>query len=292
MRPLIDEAFLSRLASLRFMTRGRQKGHLSGVHASRKTGVSLEFSDYRAYVRGDDFRYIDWNVYGRLDRVLVKSFVHEANLPIYLIVDLSASMSLGSPSKAMYSARLAAALAYLGLKSLDRVGVYPFADRILSAVSPRHGMAQMSRILRQFGDIDPRGRTSIDNAVAEFLSKTRESGIAVLITDFFSPEGYEDGLDRLLHRGDEVVAVQVLDPEEIHPTTSGRTQFVEVETGRNVSMSVGRQTLKEYQERFAEVQAQLATSLRRRSIRHFIVSTDRPLMRLLHEDFRARGFLR
>lgn len=292
MSHVIDETFLGRLANLRFMTRGRQKGRLSGIHASRRAGVSLEFSDYHPYSPGDDFRYIDWNVYGRLDRVLVKSFVHETDLPIYLIVDLSASMSLGSPSKALYSARLAAALAYLGLKNLDRVGFYPFADRILFPVSPRHGMAQMSRILRHLADIEPHGETSIDKAVADFLRKTKESGLVVLVSDFFSPGGYEEGMDRLLHRGDELVAIQVLDPEEISPTSSGRTQFVEIETGRNLSLSVGRQTLSEYKTQFDDYQDRLAAALRHRSILHFVVPTDRSLPRLFHEDFRAGGFLR
>jgi len=290
MTHLIDDGFLSRLANLRFITRGRQKGRLSGVHPSRRSGVSLEFSDYRAYSPGDDFRYIDWNVYGRLDRVLVKSFVHETDLPIYLIVDLSTSMSLGEPSKAAYAAQLGAALAYLGLRSVDRVGLYPFTDRILTPASPRHGMAQMRRILNQLSDVIPEGQTSIDRATLEFLAKTHESGIVVIISDFFSP-GYEQGLDRLLHRGDEVVAIQVLDPEEIHPTTNGRTQFVDVETGRNITLSVGRETLDEYEARFAQHQRALSEALQHRSIRHFVVPTDRPLMRLFHEDFRAGGFL-
>jgi len=292
MSHVIDEAFLDRLANLRFMTRGRRKGRLSGIHASRRAGVSLEFSDYHPYSPGDDFRYIDWNVYGRLDRVLVKSFVHETDLPIYLIVDLSASMSLGSPSKALYSARLATALAFLGLKNLDRVGFYPFTDRILLPVSPRHGMAQLSRILRHLADIEPYGETSIDNAVADFLRKTKESGLVVLVSDFFSLGGYEEGMDRLLHRGDELVAIQVLDPEEISPTPSGRTQFVEIETGRNLSLSVGRQTLTEYKTQFNDYQDRLAAALRHRSILHFVVPTDCSLPRLFHEDFRARGFLR
>lgn len=292
MRSLIDETFLNRLANLRFITRGRQKGRLSGIHPSQRAGVSLEFADYRPYSQGDDFRYIDWHVYGRLDRIVVKSFVHESDLPVYLIVDLSASMALGSPPKSRYAAQLSAALAYLGLKSLDRVGLYAFTDRILSPMSPRHGMKQMSRVVERLSEAEPGGRTSINKAIFQFLQMTRESGLVILISDFFSPDGYQEGLNRLLHRGDEIVAIQVLAPDEIDPGSSGKTQFVELETGQNVTLSVGDETLDEYKERFAAYQEELSTALHRRSILHFVVPTDRSLPALFHEDFRSRGFLR
>ncbi|MBE0636351.1 DUF58 domain-containing protein [Candidatus Bipolaricaulota bacterium] len=292
MKNLIDETFLSRLANLRFMTRGRQKGRLSGIHASRRTGVSLEFADYRPYTPGDDFRYVDWKVYGRLGRIVVKSFVHESDLPVYLLIDLSSSMSLGSPSKAHYAAQLCAALAYLGLKSHDRVGIYSFSNRILTPVSPRHGMSQMNRILTYLADVEPTGETSINDAIEQFLQMTRESGLVVLVSDFLSQQDCQQGLNRLLHRGDEVVAIQVLDQEELTPTSSGKTRFVEVETGRNVTLAVGQQTLQEYETRLAQYQRELADVMHRRSILHFVVPTTRSLSALFHEEFRARGFLR
>jgi len=134
MEPLIDEAFLKRLSNLKFIVKGRRKGRLVGVHPSPRAGVSLEFADYRDYTPGDDFRYVDWNIVGRLDRVLVKTFVHEVDLPIAILLDCSASMRLGDPLKLRYAARLAAAIAYLGLRGLDRVGLYPFTDHLLPAM--------------------------------------------------------------------------------------------------------------------------------------------------------------
>jgi hypothetical protein len=116
--------------------------------------------------------------------------------------------------------------------------------------------------------------------------------LVILVSDFFSPQGYQEGLNRLLHRGDEIVAIQVLDREEISPTSSGKTRFIEVETGRNITLSVGQPTLEEYEKRFSEYQKQLEAALHRRSILHFVVPTTRSLSVLFHEDFRARGFLR
>jgi uncharacterized protein (DUF58 family) len=292
MKPILHDAFLARLATFRLTTRGRRNGLLAGSHASRRAGVSLEFRDYRSYFPGDDFRYIDWNAFGRLDRLLVKSFVHESDMPVYVVVDLSASMTLGSPSKADYSAGLAAALSYVGLRGLDRVGLYLFSKGLHVPLPPARGLAHMSRVLQRLRADEPRGQTSLDDAMEQFVAGTKEPGLVLLLSDFFAEGGRERGLDCLLRNGHEVVAVQVLAPEEIDPKCIGRTQFIDIETGRNFTLSVGEQTLSEYRARFAASQAELANALRCRSILFFEVSTDRPLARLFHEDFRARGLIR
>ncbi len=287
----IDEAFLQRLANLRFIVKGRRKGHLSGIHASPRAGVSLEFSDYRAYAPGDDFRYIDWNVYGRLDRVLVKTFVHEADLPIYLLVDFSASMQVGAPSKAQYAAQFAAAMAYLGLKELDRVGVYPFSDRLIPGLPPRHGMGQMGKVIRLLHETEPGGHTSIDQAITEFLGQTRENGMVFLISDFLGSTGYEDGLSRLTHRGDDVTVIQILDPSDVSPSAVGTTRIVDVESQQRMVLTIGHRTKEQYERRFREHQTALASFLLSRRVAHFPVTTDRPMERFIHEDLRAGGVL-
>jgi len=288
----IDEAFLQRLANLRFIIKGRRRGRLSGVHSSRRAGVSLEFSDYRSYVPGDDFRYIDWNVYGRLDRVLVKTYVHEADLPIYLLVDFSASMQIGTPTKAQYAAQFAAAMAYLGLKELDRVGVYPFNDQLVQGIPPRHGMGQMGKILRLLREAEPGGRTSLDQAITEFLSQTHESGIVFIISDFLGSSGYEEGLAKLAHRGDEVTVIQVLDPADATPTMAGTTRLVDVESSQRLTLSIGHRTKEEYERRFREYQLALERFLLSRRITHFQVTTDRSMEQFIHEDLRVGGILR
>ncbi len=288
----IDEAFLQRLANLRFIVKGRRKGRLSGIHASPRAGVSLEFSDYRAYAPGDDFRYIDWNVYGRLDRVLVKTFVHEADLPVYLLVDVSASMQVGSPSKAQYAAQFAAGLAYLGLKETDRVGVYPFNVRLIPGIPPRHGMGQMSKILRLLRDVEPGGRTSMDRVISDFLSQTRESGVVFIISDFLGTGAYEEGLAQLAHRGDEVTVIQVLAPSDISPPAVGTTRLVDVETQQRLTLTIGQRTREEYERRFAEHQEALVNFLLTRRVSHFQVTTDRSMEQFIHEDLRLGGVLK
>ena len=293
MPTFIDEAFLQRLSNLRFIVKGRRKGHLAGLHASPRAGVSLEFADYRAYVPGDDFRYIDWNIAGRLDRLLVKTYVHEADLPIYLLVDFSASMQIGVPSKAHYAAHLAAAMAYLGLRGLDRVGLFPFCDQLIPGLPARHGMGQMGKILRLLRDVEPGGRTSVNRAILEFLSQTRESGLTIVISDFLaSGAEFADGFARLLHRGDEVILLQVLDPEDVNPRAAGMTRIVDIESSQRVTLTIGQRTLDEYAERVRRNREQLRTFSFERGIPCFQTTTDVPVERFLHEDLRNGGMLR
>lgn len=293
MPTFIDEAFLQRLSNLRFIVKGRRKGQLAGLHASPRAGVSLEFADYRAYTPGDDFRYIDWNVVGRLDRLLVKTYVHEADLPIYLLVDFSASMQIGIPSKAHYAAHLAAAMAYLGLRGLDRVGLFPFCDQLIPGLPARHGMGQMGKILRLLRDVEPGGRTSVNRAILEFLSQTRESGLTIVISDFLaSGAEFADGFARLLHRGDQVILLQVLDPEDVNPRAAGTTRIVDVESSQRVTLTIGQRTLDEYAERVRRNREQLRTFSFERGIPCFQTTTDVPVERFLHEDLRNGGMLR
>jgi uncharacterized protein (DUF58 family) len=293
MPTFIDEAFLQRLSNLRFIVKGRRKGHLAGLHASPRAGVSLEFADYRAYAPGDDYRYIDWNVVGRLDRLLVKTYVHEADLPIYLLVDFSASMQIGIPSKAHYAAHLAAAMAYLGLRGLDRVGLFPFCDQLIPGLPARHGMGQMGKILRLLRDVEPGGRTSVNGAILEFLSQTRESGLTIVISDFLaSGAEFTDGFARLLHRGDEVILLQVLDPEDVKPRAAGTTRIVDVESSQRVTLTIGQRTLDEYAERIHRSREQLRTFSFERGIPCFQTTTDVSVERFLHEDLRNGGMLR
>ncbi len=293
MPTFIDEAFLRRLSNLRFIVKGRRKGHLAGLHASPRAGVSLEFADYRAYTPGDDFRTIDWNVFGRLDRLLVKTYVHEADLPVYLLLDFSASMRIGVPSKAYYAAHLAAAMAYLGLRGLDRVGLYPFNDQLIPGLSVRHGMGQMGRVLRLLHDIEPGGRTSINAAVLEFLAQTHESGLTILISDFLaSGVDFEDGLARLVHRGDEVILLQILDPDDVVPHSAGATRLVDVESSQHVTLTIGQRTLDEYAERIRANRERLRAFSFERGIPYFQTTTDVPIERFLHEDLRHGGILR
>ncbi len=291
MQQLIDDRFLERLGTLRFTSKHRRGGRFTGFHTSPRAGMSVEFADYREYAPGDDFRYIDWNIYGRLGRLLVKTFVQEVDLPVHLLLDLSASMNLGHPQKAPYAAQIALALAYLALRSQDRVGLYPFSQSLRETVPVRHGMAQFSRFLRLLTVAEAAGTTSWDASIDGFMSQTREAGVTVLISDFLGDDSLERPLARLRHRGDELVAIQVLDRQDIEPILSGSTQIVDIETGLKTTLSVGAGTLAAYRKRFDAYERRLASTFLRHNVPWFMAPTDRPLETLIHQDLRRGGIL-
>lgn len=291
MQQLLDEDFLRRLANLRFMSRRRQAGRFSGAHASPRSGMSIEFADYRDYVPGDDLRYVDWNIYGRLQRLLVKTFVQELDVPVYFLVDTSASMRQGRPAKVLYASRLALALGYLALRNLDRVGLYPFGESLDESVPPRHGMAQFSRFLRRLTAVNAEGATSIGKAVADFHVQTRESGIVVLISDFCTNEDLHEPIARLAYRGDDTIAIRILDREDVSPSLRGPAEVRDIETQEAMPLAIGAATLEAYRKAFAAHEADLRRVFESRRMPFFVAMTDRPLEQFIHEGLRAGGVL-
>ena len=286
-----DKALFDSLAGLRFAFRGRHRGRFEGLHASPRAGVSLEFADYRDYCPGDDIRYVDWKVLGRLNRAVVKTFVREEDVPISVLVDLSASMGIGSPAKSEVAARLAVAISYVALKEFDRVGLYPFSDALHPPLPPRHGMRQLARIVQALRDATPGGGTSIDEALGAFAGQSRENGLVFVLSDFLTERGWREGLLRLLHRGDQVVAVQILDSEDLQPLVEGIAQLVDAETNRSIELTVGPATRMQYRKLLESRIQELEQFAVGHRVTHFVVPTDLPIRVLFHEMFRRNGVL-
>src|SRR5437868_6067207 len=146
-QPLLDPDFLARLEQLELVSRKIFLGRLKGERLSKRKGQSVEFADYRNYVVGDDLRFLDWNLYARLDRLFLRLFQEEEDLHVYLLLDVSRSMDFGAPTKLHYARQVAAALAFIGLINLDRVVVQTFHDRLGEATQPLRGRRSLFRLL-------------------------------------------------------------------------------------------------------------------------------------------------
>ncbi|MCR4404501.1 MAG: DUF58 domain-containing protein [Candidatus Acetothermia bacterium] len=244
---LLDEQFLKRLERLRLMVKTQPRGRPGGTHHAPRAGMSLEFTDYKEYSPGDDFRYVDWKVYGRLDRLLIKVFTREQDLPIYLLIDKSSSMEIGG--KLLYGLRLAAALGYLGLKELDRVGAYPFASRVEGGLPPHSGPRQIFQLFRYLEGVRPGGRTDLDGALEGFAAQRREPGLLVLLSDMLTPQGYERGLSHLLYRRFTVIILQLLASEDLEPRPQGAVRLEDAEEGgRPFELEMDERAIRAYQE--------------------------------------------
>jgi uncharacterized protein (DUF58 family) len=274
---LLSPEFFAQLERLALISRRVFRGRVKGERKSPRKGMSVEFSDYRQYGVGDDLRYVDWNIYGRLDRLYLKLFVDEEDLCLHLLLDGSNSMSFGEPSKLRYAARLAAALGFVGLVNLERVGVAVLRDRIAEGWSPTRGRRQFLSLLDFAGKLHAGGPTGLSEALASYALRSREAGVAVLISDLLDPAGYERGLKALLERRFDVHVIHVLAPEEVDPILAGDLRLTDAETGEVRDLTMDAEALRGYRQRLADFLGRAESFCRANEIVYHRVVTDAPV---------------
>ncbi len=292
---LLDPEFLRRLEMLTLRARRPVRGVLRGERRSRTRGRGVEFADYRSYQVGDDYRHIDWNIYSRLDRLFVKLFSEEEDTTVHLLVDTSASMAWGQPSKALYAARVAAAIGYVGLVGLDRVGVAFFADRLRRTLPPVRGRGQSVRLMEFLADAaapPPSATSDLRQTLHEYVHRTRRRGLLVLLSDLLFPAGYEDGLVLARAHRFEPFVIHVLSDDELAPAVRGDLRLVDRETRVGVEVTVDGPALDAY----ARARDRYLRGVEEFCLRHQIdyvrVSTSLPAEDLVLRYLRLGGLFR
>ena len=280
--------FLAQLERLSLLSRRAFRGSVKGERRSPRRGHSVEFADYRAYGHGDDLRYVDWNVYGRLDRLHVKLFVDEEDLCLHLLVDASASMRFGTPSKLDYAVRTAAALGFVGLVNHERVGVGVLRERASEGWPPARGRNQVVGLLDFLADVRPTGATRLNEALGDYASRTREPGLAVVISDLLDPRGFEAGVRRLLERRYDVHLVHLLAPTEMNPDLAGDLRLEDAETGEFRDITVDAETIRAYRERLSQFLQRVEGFCRAHEVGYHRVITDTPVEEFVVAQLRGR----
>jgi uncharacterized protein (DUF58 family) len=273
---LFSPEFLAQLERLSLASRRVFRGRVKGERRSPRRGHSVEFCDYRAYGIGDDLRYVDWNVYGRTDRLHVKLFVDEEDLCLHLLVDASASMDFGRPTKLEYAVKLAAALGFIGLVNLERVGVGVLRDRVADGWAPTRGRNQFGPLVDFLTRVRPSGATRLNDALAQYALRTREPGLAIVMSDLLDPAGCEAGVRALLERRFDVHVIQLLDPEEVSPDFSGDLRLIDSETGELREITVDGEAVRAYRERLHQFLERVEGFCRARELGYHRVITDTP----------------
>ena len=218
----LDPAILDRLSNLNLVARRVVEGFMAGHHTSPHRGSSVEFAQHRPYSPGDELRTIDWKVFGRSDRVVVKEYVAETNLSCHLLLDASESMGFGSVeiggrkrTKLDYARWGAAAMAHLVLSQRDTAGLVVFDDRDRAKVPPGNGMPQEIAIMQTLEAARPGGPTAVGKVLEWLATRLRRRGIAMVFSDFFDDvDAVASGVRRMVYQGHEPILVQVLDPLE------------------------------------------------------------------------------
>ncbi len=263
-----DAAFLYRVATLRLRAARAVSGRMPGERRSPRRGAGLEFVDVRPYAPGDDTRYVDWNVYRRLGRIVLKRFREDRDLCLHLLVDTSASMGAGAPSKLEHGLRAAAVLACAALANHERVAVGLLADNLHRRMAPRRGHHQIAPLLRELGRLEAGGRTRLGDTLTGYARTPLPPGVAVLISDLIEPvPRIEAGLGALLARGLEVRVVQVLAADEMAPGLAGDVELLDAEDPLSTparKLTAERATLRRYRQnldRFLDARAALCRRL-------------------------------
>jgi uncharacterized protein (DUF58 family) len=288
----LEPEFLRRLARLKLETRMILGGVMKGEKRSRKHGTSVEFADYRDYHLGDDLRYLDWNIYARLGRFFLKLFHEEEDLTVHIVVDLSASMSAGEPSKALYAKQLAAALSYIALTNMDRISVTTFTSDLGACTQLLRGRGHLATVIDTLNGALPGEKTDFEKSFKTFSLRHRSRGLVFVISDFIDPLHLEEGLKRLVYGKHDVLLLQVLDHAEIEPDIRGDWALTDAETGEIVEVSVSPRLIADYKRRITAYLNDFRELARKLRIGYVLTTTDIPVEEFILKELVWTGFVR
>jgi uncharacterized protein (DUF58 family) len=292
---LIGSELMAKLDQVDVMSRKIFAGKLQGERRSKKRGTSVEFADYRHYVHGDDLRFIDWNIYARLDKLFLKMFLEEEDLSLIIALDTSASMHWGNPSKFIFNQRLAMALGYIGLANHNRVTLYAFDSGEVRPLPNLRGLRRTREMGEWILHLEPGGTSSFNDAMRSIALSRQGKGVMVILSDFMLKEGYEKGLRYLAGGGFDTFCIQVLSPEEVDPGKhglAGDLRLTDVEDEDTAEITVSAALLKRYKQNLDTFCGKLRDFCVRRGIMHLTIDTATNLDTLLLDYLRKRGLLK
>lgn len=284
--------FFRRLQQLKIHTRRSFLGSRQGVHSSLRRGHGLEFSDYRLYAEGDDFRHIDWGAYGRTDRLYLKQFREEQDLNVIVILDASASMGYPKGENKFEMARnLSLALGYVAMTDGDSVTFSILGKKN----SPKfRGRGNLSKVLRELSDIAPDGKFNFVQEVRKSIINHKLPGKCFLISDFlFDHETQVSAIDVLRYRNFDISVIQIISPSEtVLNLASKNVLVVDSENGQEVELSIGQLSQKEYSRLMSAHIDKLEHYCRKRQISYVLIKSEESLTDVILRRFPAVGILK
>jgi len=288
---VLSPEMMAKLERKQLISRKIFRGRMKGERRSKRKGQSVEFADFRNYVPGDDLRFIDWNLFARLDRLYLKIFLEEEDLHFYTLIDDSLSMNYGTPTKFFTAKRIAAALSYIGLCRGDRVSVSTFSRSGQPLVL--RGRANTHRLINSLQSAQCElPQATLEESVRRFCLKNTGKGIVVLLTDLMNKSGYESALKMLVAREMDIYLIHVLSPEELNPTLQGDLKLLDCEDADMREVSISAALLKRYQQALDNFINSARSFCNRRAIAYVSVRSDAQIEPLLNDYLRSRGLVR
>jgi len=270
---IFNEEFIRKLEYWSLIFRRIYSGELSASRRSKEVGAGIEFSDRREYFLGDDFRYIDWKAFGRTEKALLRLFVEEKDLQVNILLDSSASMGVGEPPKIESAKKLAAAISYMVLFNLDRVGVTIFSENVTHFLPPARGKGRMIRIFEMLRNVSAGGKTDLMKLAEKMTSSIKGGGLSMVISDLMVGSGFDECLSRLMYYGSEVSVIRVVAPEDKNPVFLGDLRLIDSETGETQNITVTPGMISRYKEAFDKMSEVLESTALKRGARFVTVSS-------------------
>ena len=289
---LFDDEFQRKLDYLALVSKRVFAGRMRAERRTKKSGSGVEFADHRDYQPGDDFRYLDWNVYQRFDRLLLRLYEEEEDLAIYFIVDASTSMGFGDAKKLRYAKRVAAALAYVGLANLDRVSIVSTTDVVAGRMPATRGKARIFKVFRFLKDLAPTGQTNLEDALKAFVAQNKRKGLVVLASDLYDPHGFERGINVLRYNKFDPFVVHIVDEEEAKPKLSGDVLVYDCETGDEREVTVTAKVLEKFEGAYRQYLDDIERFCTSKQVPYIRADVQQPFDELILRVFRRGGFLR
>ncbi|MCE9619022.1 MAG: DUF58 domain-containing protein [Planctomycetes bacterium] len=292
---LLDAPLVAALDRLDLMSRKMLQGRMQGERRSRRRGQGMDFADFRPYAAGDDLRFVDWNIYGRLDRLFLKMFLEEEDLGLVIAVDGSASMDSGEPNKFDVARRIAMALAYVGLVNQHRVTLALLQEGRADKLSGLRGRRRAAEAASWLISRKAEGATGFESACRTLASARLGRGVVVVLSDYLLREGYATGLRALAARGWDVFALQVLSPEEMDPRKGGQSddvRLVDRENKNEVEITLTAAVVRDQKRRVETFNAELREACLRLGVRQMTIDSAVDYQKLLLETFRKQGLLK
>lgn len=288
---LLENNVLGQVERMRLNPNRRLTNRSRGEHLSGKGGSSTDFADYRDYVPGDDMRYVDWNIFARLNRPYIKQFQHEEEMHVVLLIDASTSMKF--ENKFERAQQVAAALGVMGLMNIERVSAYSFnhAGGKPLFMPPKTGRQSMQQLLRFLEGLEAGGDFPVEDAIESMLRLHRGRGVAIVISDFLTFGEVSRAFNMLFSAGLEIFAAQVLAPSEIEPDTTGDIRFVDSETGHTLDITSAGDLMGIYREHRMALEDQLSRLCRQRSGRFVAVNSGDSIEHILFDLLTRQGWV-
>lgn len=291
---LFDAPFLRRIEHLALLARRMVTSGQRAQRRSKKIGSGIEFADHRDYTPGDDPRYLDWKVYGRTERLLLRQYEEEEDLSVYFLIDRSTSMGMAPTGELNLFERalqVTAALSYISLSNLDRVAVVPFSQTVERPDRSLRGKGQFFRILRLLSSLQIGGPTHLSEALRDFARHRPRRGLVMIISDFYDPGGLDEGLRYLAFRGFETMVLQLCDGRLLRSDHWGDLTLVDCETGERHELCMTPELMAAYGEAFGEFSTGISNAARQVGARHLQVDVSLPFDETVMKVFRSGGFL-